>query len=110
MSIGGLGGCGGAYPAQSRRLSFDKTDSDQSGDISLDEFSALGQKVPGGKRDLDQDALKSLFSAIDSDGNGAISRTEAKTAYDKLSQAMQSQLLTAQEQAGASAATSAHSQ
>jgi Ca2+-binding EF-hand superfamily protein len=81
-------------------LSFDSADTDQNGSLSLDEFSAIGKNVPRGKNGLGDNDIQSLFSAIDTDGDGQISKTEAKTAFDKLSQALQSQLLNVQEQLG----------
>lgn len=95
MSISGVGG---AYnPLQ--WPSFSSTDTDGDDELSLQEITAAGQNLPsGGINGLSSDGLQQLFSAIDGDGDGKISRTEAKSAFDKLTNALQSTLLGAQEQ------------
>jgi Ca2+-binding EF-hand superfamily protein len=79
---------------------FNSTDTDGDGELSLGEFSAVGQNVQGGSNGLDSDSIQQIFSAIDTDGDGKISRSEATSAFDKLSSAVQSGLLGAQEQFG----------
>ena len=97
MSIGSVGSsCCSPY----QRPTFDSTDKNGDGALSLDEFSAIGKNVPGGKNGLTGNDIQSLFSAIDADGDGSITKTEAKSAYDKLSSAVQGQLLGVQEQSG----------
>lgn len=98
MSINGVASGQNPY----RWPSFQSADTDGDNSLSLAEFGAAGQNVPGGLSSLDNSSLQNLFSAIDADGDGKISRTEATTAFDKLSNAMQSQLLGVQEQSGAS--------
>ena len=100
MSISSVGS---SSSQQYQPLSFNTADTDQDGSLSLDEFSAIGQNVPGGNNGLDSSGIQKLFSAIDADGDGKISPTEAKTAFDKLSSAVQSQLLGVQEQSGGGA-------
>lgn len=80
--------------------SFKSADTDGDDSLSLAEFGAAGQNMPGGLSSLDNSAVQNLFSAIDADGDGKISRSEAKSAFDKLSNAVQSQLLGVQEQSG----------
>src|SRR5690242_14073984 len=94
MSISGVG----LVPTQHKSRTFDSTDTNADGALSLDEFSAIGQNVQGGSNGLGSDSIQSLFSAIDTDSDGKISKTEAKTAFDKLSNALQSLLLGVQEQ------------
>jgi Ca2+-binding EF-hand superfamily protein len=96
MSISSVG----LAQTQHKWRTFDSTDTNGDGALSLDEFSAIGQNVQGGSNGLGSDNIQSLFSAIDTDSDGKISKTEAKTAFDKLSTAMQSQLLQIQEQSG----------
>ena len=96
MSISSVG----LAQTQHKWRTFDSTDTNGDGALSLDEFGAIGQNVQGGSNGLGSDSIQSLFSAIDTDSDGKISKTEAKTAFDKLSNAMQSQLLSVQEQAG----------
>lgn len=97
MSISSVG-TGSYSPYQ--RPTFDSSDTNDDGALSLDEFGAIGKNVPGGKNGLGSNDIQNLFSAIDSDGDGSITKTEAKSAYDKLSSAVQSQLLGVQEQSG----------
>jgi Ca2+-binding EF-hand superfamily protein len=59
----------------------------------------------GGTQDASQSAsLEDLFSSIDSDGDGSVSKTELKSFADSLSAQMQSTLLGAQESGGAQGA------
>lgn len=96
MSVGGISGCRGGYmPMQ--RLSFDDADTDDDDSLSLDEFSAVGKNLPAGKNVLSDDQIKSLFDSIDTDQNGTISKAEAKSAYDKITDAMQNNLIKLQE-------------
>lgn len=103
MSISSVGS-GSTNPYQ--RPTFDTTDTNGDGALSLDEFSAIGQNVPGGNNGLSSQDVQSLFSAIDTNNDGSISKTEAKTAFDKLSSAVQGQLLNVQEQSGNQASPS----
>jgi Ca2+-binding EF-hand superfamily protein len=97
MSISALGSAASSL----QWPSFQTTDTDNDDALSLQEITAAGQNLPpGGINGLDSDSLQTLFSAIDTDGDGKISKTEAKTASDKLSTAMQGALLGAQEHAG----------
>jgi hypothetical protein len=100
MSISSVGP-GSSQQYQS--LTFASADTDQSDSLSLDEFSAIGQNLPAGNGGPDSAGIQKLFSAIDTDGDGQISKAEGKTAFDKLSTAMQGRLLDAQEKSGASA-------
>lgn len=86
--------------SQQQWLTFQQADTDNDDALSLQEFSADGQNVPGGISSLDSSSVQSLFSAIDSDGNGEISRSEATSAFQKLSSALQGTLLGTQEQMG----------
>ncbi|MBV9557518.1 MAG: EF-hand domain-containing protein [Pseudolabrys sp.] len=94
MSISSVG----LTQTQPKWPSFQTTDTNGDDSISLQEFTAAGQNMPGGIGGLDSSSLQSLFSAIDTDGSGGISTTEAKTAVSKLSNALQSMLLGTQEQ------------
>jgi Ca2+-binding EF-hand superfamily protein len=89
-----------ALQSQQQWLSFQSVDTDNDDALSLQEFSAAGQNMPGGISSLDSSSVQSLFSAIDSDGDGKISRSEATSAFEKLSSALQGTLLGTQEQAG----------
>jgi Ca2+-binding EF-hand superfamily protein len=105
MSISSIG----LAQSQHKWPSFQSTDTDGDGSLSLSEFSAIGQNVQGagqgagqvGNNGLDDNSIQQIFSAIDTDSDGKISRSEATTAFNKLSSAMQSGLLGAQEQFGA---------
>jgi Ca2+-binding EF-hand superfamily protein len=90
----------GSLQSQQQWLTFQSVDSDNDDALSLQEFSAAGQNMPGGIGSLDSSSVQSLFSAIDSDGNGQISRSEATSAFQKLSSALQGTLLGTQEQTG----------
>jgi len=82
------------------RLSFNDADSDKDGSLNLDEFSKIGNNLPGGNNSLSQNDIQNIFKTIDTDQNGSISKTEAKAAYDKITQAMQSNMVQMQEQFG----------
>jgi Ca2+-binding EF-hand superfamily protein len=99
MSISSLG----LTTNQLQWPTFASSDTNGDGSISLQEFTAAGQNLPGSINSLGNDAVQNLFSAIDADGDGQISRSEATSAFDKLSSAIQNQLLQVQEQ-GQSAA------
>lgn len=59
----------------------------------------------GGTQDASQSTnIEDLFSSIDSDGDGSVSKTELKSFADSLSAQMQSALLGAQESGGAQGA------
>lgn len=98
MNIGGLTACKGGLVPPMQRLSFDSADSDSDGSLSLNEFKAVGKDLPTGKNVPGDDDVRNVFSAIDTDQNGAISKAEAKAAYDKVTEAMQGNLLKLQEQ------------
>lgn len=70
-----------ANSTTSRDKLFDKFDQNKSGDISLEEFLSAGQKVPGGKNGADDAKAKALFSKIDTNGDGKITKDEV-SAYD----------------------------
>ena len=59
---GGPGGAGGGF--------FAEADSDDSGSVSLEEFTAAGPQS------VSSDEVENLFSQIDADGDGEISSTE----------------------------------
>lgn len=61
---------------------FAATDTDSSGDISIEEFSS--SDAAG---DISTENLQKLFSAIDGDGNGSISKDESSAFLDDLKQA-----------------------
>jgi Ca2+-binding EF-hand superfamily protein len=96
MSITGVG----VAQSQPQWPTFQSTDTDGDDELSLQEFGAAGQNVPGGISSLGSQDLQSLFSAIDANSDGQISRGEATSAFSKLSNAVQSQLLGVQEQSG----------
>lgn len=65
---------------------FSETDTDGSGGVSLDEFSAGADSSQIGS-----DGLKSLFSMIDTDGDGSVNETESSDFFDKLTSALDSE-------------------
>jgi Ca2+-binding EF-hand superfamily protein len=90
----------GSLQSQQQWLTFQSADTDNDDALSLQEFSAAGQNMPGGIGSLDSSSVQSLFSAIDGNGDGSISRSEATSAFQKLSSALQGTLLGTQEQTG----------
>lgn len=72
---------GGPQPPSNEDI-FAATDADQSGTVSLEEFSSSD-----GAEGITDDDLQTLFSAIDSDGDGAISETESTDFLDTLKSA-----------------------
>ena len=72
---------GGSQPPSNEDI-FAATDADESGIVSLEEFSASD-----GAEGISDDDLKTLFSAIDSDSDGAITETESSDFLDTLKSA-----------------------
>lgn len=62
---------------------FSETDTDGSGGVSLEEFSAGADSSKIGS-----DGLKSLFAMIDTDGDGSVNETESSDFFDKLTSAL----------------------
>jgi Ca2+-binding EF-hand superfamily protein len=83
-----------------REKLFKKVDKDQNDGISLDEFLSAGQKVPGGKNDTDQTRAKELFSKIDSNGDGSLSKDEVNAFDTKITAALQDAMTKLQELLG----------
>ncbi|PZW42138.1 EF hand domain-containing protein [Humitalea rosea] len=59
---------------------FKKADADQSGGLTLSEFTALGQSLPGGPAATAgtsaTDAAQAMFSRRDTDGDGSLTEAE----------------------------------
>ena len=53
----------GSLQSQQQWLTFQSVDSDNDDALSLQEFSAAGQNMPGGIGSLDSSSVQSLFSA-----------------------------------------------
>lgn len=67
-----LGACRSAPPREALvdpGFAFDALDRDQSGELSLDEFSRLP---------LDREETRRVFKQLDRDGNGRLTRDEFK--------------------------------
>jgi len=77
-----LMGSSGHQPPSNEDI-FANTDTDGSGGVSLDEFSA-GDAA----KSLTTDQLSELFATIDSDGDGSITETESSDFLDTLKSAM----------------------
>lgn len=73
---------GGHQPPSNDDI-FKATDTDSSGSVSLEEFSSSASA-----EDLTTDDISSLFSTIDSDGDGGISSSESSDFLDTLKSAM----------------------
>lgn len=99
MNIGSMMSYGGYVPPMNR-LSFNDADSDKDGSLNLNEFTKIGNNLPGGNNSLSQNDIQNIFKTIDTDQNGSISTTEAKAAYDKITQAAQNGMVQMQEQFG----------
>jgi Ca2+-binding EF-hand superfamily protein len=80
---------------QARGQLFSKADSDGSGALSLDEFSAIGQNLPGGKNDSSK--IQSMFSKLDTDGSGDLSQAEMEAGKPPMPPDMVQSLLSLQE-------------
>lgn len=80
---------------QLRYEMFSKLDSDASGALSLDEFSAIGQNLPGGKNDSSK--IQSRFSELDTDGSGDLSAAELEVGKPPVPPDMAQSLLALQE-------------
>jgi hypothetical protein len=114
MNVSGMGSMGGMSPAQMQQMQqkmFAKADADQSGGISLQEFSNTGQaeKSDASGRANGMDASK-MFSKLDADGDGQLTQTEMKPPQDgrgKLSPEMISAMLGMQGGGGPGGAGSA---
>jgi len=65
-------------PPPSPEALFASTDTDDSGDLSEDEFVA---GAPDGARKPSEDQLKQLFAALDTDDSGAVSEDEFKAGF-----------------------------
>ena len=74
---GGPRGAGGAQDA-SATTTYDALDTNEDGVVSLTE------RLAGATSTLEQDAVSTLFSAIDTDGDQTISESESKTFIDQL--------------------------
>lgn len=89
MSLSGIGTnttslLSGAISAFRDKL-FKKADSNQDGGITLDEFLSAGQNLPSGSSSsANTDKAKALFSAIDTDQNGSLSKDEVDAFTQKL--------------------------
>jgi len=121
MMIGSSGtGVDTAQIREIRAQLFKKADADQSGGLSLTEFTAVGQKVPAGPAESAgtsaSDAAKAVFDQLDTNGDGTVSEAEmaaARPSRDRgasdggsgLSADVLAQLLGPQEQSQSAAAT-----
>eukprot|EP01030_Chromulinospumella_sphaerica_P009603 gene9603-9415_t len=74
---GGPGGPGGAG-GTSEATTYDPLDTNEDGEVSLTE------RLAGATSTTEQDAVTALFSAMDTDGDKAISASESKTFVDQL--------------------------
>lgn len=80
---------------QLREQMFSKADSDSSGALSLEEFSAIGQNLPGGNNDSSK--VQSRFSELDTDGSGDLSDAELEAGKPSMPPDMAQSLLSLQE-------------
>jgi hypothetical protein len=96
-SIGGYSGVSPASLAQMRQQMFQSLDADSSGTVDAAEFAA----GPSGSGGMDSSVASALFSAFDTDSSGGLSQDELDTGFQKLSSAMRSVLIGAQETGGA---------
>ncbi|MDK9719845.1 MAG: EF-hand domain-containing protein [Rhodospirillales bacterium] len=80
---------------QLREQMFAKADSDSSGALSLEEFSAIGQNLPGGNNDSSK--VQSRFSELDTDGSGDLSDAELEAGKPSMPPDMAQSLLSLQE-------------
>lgn len=96
MNISGMMSGMGGMPNLSamRDKMFQKADVNGDKGISLEEFTEVGKKLPGGGQAKD---ASELFSKIDTDGNGSLTKDEMKTFEDRMSSQMQSMMLQMQE-------------
>lgn len=87
-----MNGIGSASSMASARLDrvFSRLDTDTNGKVSRDEF------VAGAPDDVDSSQAGSLFDALDSEGTGALSKSDMATAFEQLASTMQSTLIAAQ--------------
>jgi Ca2+-binding EF-hand superfamily protein len=87
-----MNGIGSASSMASARLDrvFSRLDTDTNGKVSRDEF------VAGAPDDIDSSQAGSLFDALDSEGTGALSKSDMATAFEQLASTMQSTLIAAQ--------------
>jgi hypothetical protein len=114
MNVSGMSSMGGMSPAQMQQMQqkmFAKADADQSGGISLQEFTNTDQaaKSDASGRANGMDASK-MFSKLDADGDGQLTQTEMKPPQDgrgKLSPEMMSAMLGMQGAGGPAGAGSA---
>lgn len=80
---------------QLRQQMFSKSDTDSSGALSLEEFTAIGQNMPSGNNDTSQ--VQSRFSELDTDGSGDLSQEEMEAAKPPMPPEMAQSLLSLQE-------------
>ncbi|MEQ9640228.1 MAG: EF-hand domain-containing protein [Alphaproteobacteria bacterium] len=76
MTIHGIGHGHGHHFHGLGRHSFGRADGDDDGKLSREELETAGQDLPGGKKRLAR--LEARFDKIDSDGDGALTRTEIR--------------------------------
>lgn len=93
MSVGGIGGFSAASMA-SRLLG--KADKDGSGGLSLDEFAATASSK-GGNSVQSSEKASAIFSALDSDADGAISEGELASGIEAFASETATALLGVQE-------------
>lgn len=71
--MSGISGVGGFRPPPPKPPSFEKTDANSDGSLSLDEFKS------GAPKGADASKIEEMFKSIDSDSDGAISKAESET-------------------------------
>ncbi len=97
MSVGAVGSCQGPSQAWRDKM-FAKADTDGDKKLSLDEFTALTQKMGSGKGAPPPDAAgatdkpdaAAMFKSFDTDGDGSLSQTELDSGFDAIHEAMAS--------------------
>lgn len=85
--MSGISGVGGFRPPSPKPPSFEKTDGNSDGSLSLDEFKS------GAPKGADTAKIEEMFKSIDSDSDGAISKAESdafKAEAKKAEQQLQS--------------------
>lgn len=97
-----ISGFGGFQPnfSQMQSKMFSKSDADGSGGISLDEMKSAQQNMPMGKSGVSDADMEAKFNEIDTDGDGQVNETEHKAFTQKMSDQMQSMLISMQGSGG----------
>ncbi|MDC7789262.1 EF-hand domain-containing protein [Rhodoplanes sp. TEM] len=79
---------------------YAKLDTDQSGGVTLEELTSVSEDLAG----TSSSDAAALFESTDADGDGLLSETEVKSAFESLSTSMRSTLLAEQETSSDTAA------